>query len=78
MGNRIAKEILQGKRADYRQSIVASLMRQLSWSHFLILIPIKDIVKRDFYAEMSRIEKWNIKTLRNKVDSMLYERTARI
>lgn len=58
------------------EQIVASLMRQLSWSHFLMLIPIKDITKRDFYAEMCRIEKWNIRTLRKKIDSMLYERTA--
>lgn len=58
------------------EQIVASLMRQLSWSHFLVLIPIKDTIKQDFYAEMCRIEKWNVRTLRNKIDSMLYERTA--
>lgn len=58
------------------EQIVASLMRQLSWSHFLILIPVKDITKRDFYAEMCRIERWNVRTLRKKIDSMLYERTA--
>lgn len=58
------------------EQIVASLMRQLSWSHFLMLIPLKDPTKRDFYAEMCRIEKWNTRTLRKKIDSMLYERTA--
>ncbi len=58
------------------EQIVASLMRQLSWSHFLMLIPLKDAIKRDFYAEMCRIEKWNTRTLRKKIDSMLYERTA--
>ncbi len=58
------------------EQIVASLMRQLSWSHFLMLIPITDLTKRDFYAEMCRIEKWNTRTLRKKIDSMLYERTA--
>ena len=56
--------------------IVATLSRQLSWSHFLRLITIKDQLKRDFYAEMCRIEKWNVRTLRKKIDSMLYERTA--
>lgn len=56
--------------------IVATLSRQLSWSHFVILIPLKDTLMRDFYAEMCRIEKWNVRTLREKVDSMLYERTA--
>lgn len=56
--------------------IVVSLIRQLSWTHFIALIPLKDPIKRDFYAEMCRIEKWNVKTLRNKIDSMLFERTA--
>ncbi|MCE5317078.1 MAG: YhcG family protein, partial [Parachlamydia sp.] len=49
---------------------------QLSWSHFVRLITLKDQLKRDFYAEMCRIEKWNVRTLRKKIDSMLYERTA--
>lgn len=58
------------------EQIVATLMRQLSWSHFIELIPIKDALKRDFYAEMCRIEKWNVRNLRKKISSMLYERTA--
>lgn len=58
------------------EQIVVSLIRQLSWTHFIALIPLKEPLKRDFYAEMCRIEKWNVKTLRKKIDSMLYERTA--
>lgn len=58
------------------KEIVVSLIRLLSWSHFKLLLPIKDAVKRDFYAEMCRIEKWNVRTLQNKIDSMLFERTA--
>lgn len=58
------------------EQIVVSLIRQLTWTHFIALIPLKDDLKRDFYAEMCRIEKWNVKTLRAKIDSMLYERTA--
>lgn len=34
------------------------------------------MLKRDFYAEMCRIEKWNVRNLRKKISSMLYERTA--
>jgi len=48
------------------EPIVAALMRQLSWTHFTVLIPIKDTIKRDFYAEMCRIEKWNVRTLQKK------------
>lgn len=58
------------------REIVAALSRQLSWSHFLSILPLKDDIKRDFYAEMCRMEKWNVRTLRQKIDSMLYERTA--
>src|SRR5438128_10379233 len=58
------------------EQIVVSLIRQLTWTHFIALIPLKEDLKRDFYAEMCRIEKWNVKTLRSKIDSMLYERTA--
>jgi len=56
--------------------IVATLSHQLSWSHFVEILPLKEPLKRDFYAEMCRIEKWNVRTLRKKIDSMLYERTA--
>ena len=38
------------------ERIVASLIRQLSWSHILALIPIDDPLKRDFYAEMCKVE----------------------
>jgi len=58
------------------EQIVATLSRQLSWSHFIEIIPIEDQLKRDFYAEMCRIERWSVRTLRQKIDSMLYERTA--
>jgi hypothetical protein len=53
------------------KQIVASLTQQLSWTHFVTLIPIQDSLKRDFYAEMCRIEKWNVRPLRKKIDSML-------
>ena len=56
--------------------IVAALRRQLSWTHFRSLIPIKDPLKRDFYAEMCRIERWTTRTLEKQIQSMLFERTA--
>jgi predicted nuclease of restriction endonuclease-like (RecB) superfamily len=58
------------------RDIVAALSRELSWSHFVELIPIEDPLKRDFYAEMCRIERWNVRTLRHKIGHLLYERTA--
>lgn len=112
VGDRIRREVLKEKRADYglqivpalgRQleiefgrgfsekslrhmihfaevfpdrEIVSSLLRQLSWTHFLSIIYLKDPLQRDFYAEMCRIERWSTRTLQERIQSMLYERTA--
>lgn len=56
--------------------IVQTLSEQLSWSHFVLIIALDDPLKRDFYAEMCRIERWSFRTLRAKIQNMLYERTA--
>ncbi len=56
--------------------IFATLSQQLSWSHFRELLPIEKPLQRDFYTEMCRVEGWSVHTLRQKIDSMLYERTA--
>jgi predicted nuclease of restriction endonuclease-like (RecB) superfamily len=58
------------------EQIVAALLRQLGWTHFTLLLPIKDSLRREFYAEMCRIERWNTRTLQKKIQSMLFERTA--
>ncbi len=75
-GNRIRQDILKEKRAEYGKEIVVTLSRQLSWSHFVAILPLKDDLQRDFYAEMCRVERWSVRTLRKKIDGMLYERTA--
>jgi predicted nuclease of restriction endonuclease-like (RecB) superfamily len=112
IGQRIGRDILKGKRAEYGkeilptvsaklvpefgdgfgvrnlarmidlakaypdEQIVSTLSRQLSWSHFVEIIPLKDPLQRDFYAEMCRLERWSVRQLRKKIDSLLYERTA--
>jgi predicted nuclease of restriction endonuclease-like (RecB) superfamily len=58
------------------QEIVSTLSTQLSWSHFIELLPIKDPLARDFYAEMCRIERWDVRALRAKIGGMLFQRTA--
>jgi predicted nuclease of restriction endonuclease-like (RecB) superfamily len=55
---------------------VATLSQQLSWSHIVLLLPIKDPLAQGFYAQMSASEHWSVRTLRNRIDSMLFERTA--
>ena len=56
--------------------IVQSLIAQLTWTHVLLLLPIKDRLRREFYTEMCRLEKWSVRTMRGKIDGMLYERTV--
>ena len=56
--------------------IVATLSQILSWSHFKEMIYLELPLQKDFYAEMCRIERWSVRTLRKKIGSMLYERTA--
>ncbi len=112
IGNRIQKDILKKKRAEYGEQtvsalgrqllleygpgfsekslrhmlrfaeafpdvqIVSALRRQLSWTHFKEIIYIDDPLKREFYAELCRAERWSTRTLRHKIGHMLYERTA--
>jgi len=56
--------------------IVSALSRQLAWSHFLEIIYLKDPLKRDFYVQMCGQERWSVRTLRERMGSMLFERTA--
>lgn len=39
--------------------IVQSLMTQLGWTHFLHIIPMDNPLKRYFYAEMCRVQRWS-------------------
>lgn len=59
---------------DYKT--VATLLRLLSWSHFIELIKIGDPLKREFYIQMCINERWPVRTLQGRIDSMLFERTA--
>lgn len=58
------------------REIVHALSTQLTWTHFREIIYLDDNLKRDFYAEMCRIERWSTRTLRAKMQGMLFERTA--
>ena len=56
--------------------ILHALSAKLSWTHLRRIIYLDDPLKRDFYAEMCRLEQWNTRTLNQKIQSMLFERTA--
>ena len=52
------RRMVQFSETFRNERIVSTLSRQLSWSHFVEIIPLEDDLKRDFYAEMCRIERW--------------------
>ena len=70
-GEKNLRRMIQFGTAFPDAGIVAALRRQLIWGHFKTLIPIADQLKRDFYAEMCRVERWSTRELRERIDSML-------
>lgn len=58
------------------QQIISTLWRQLSWSHIKLVIYTDDPLKRDFYIELCKLEKWSVRVFQERIQSMLYERTA--
>ncbi|MEG2100530.1 MAG: PDDEXK nuclease domain-containing protein [Flavobacterium sp.] len=57
-------------------TIMHTVCAQLTWSHIRSLIYIENHVKREFYIQMSIHERWSVRTLQERIDSMLFERTA--
>ena len=75
-GEKNLRRMVQFATVFPEAEIVAALRRQLTWAHFKLLIPLKDSLRREFYAEMCRVEGWSTRTLTQKIASMLFERTA--
>ncbi|CAA9196761.1 PDDEXK nuclease domain-containing protein [Flavobacterium collinsii] len=59
---------------DY--TIVQTVSAQLSWSHLYSILSTESDLKREFYIQMSIHERWSVRTLQERIDSMLFERTA--
>ena len=57
-------------------TIVHTVCAQLTWSHIRTLIYIENDIKREFYIQMNVHERWSVRTLQERIDSMLFERTA--
>ena len=55
---------------------VSTMSTLLSWSHVTELLNMDDELKREFYITMCKNENWSIRTFRERIKSMLYERTA--
>jgi predicted nuclease of restriction endonuclease-like (RecB) superfamily len=70
------RHMMRFAEAFPNEHIVSTLWRQLGWSHFKEILYLKQPMQIEFYAELCRLERWSVRTLRQKIDSMLYERTA--
>jgi len=55
---------------------VTRLSRHLSWSHFLVLLPIKNEKARLYYAMISGKERWSVRDLRKNIAKKVYERKS--
>ncbi|MBR7977395.1 PDDEXK nuclease domain-containing protein [Burkholderia vietnamiensis] len=58
------------------ESILSALRRELSWTHLKMLMYVEDTLKRDFYIELCRLERWSSRQLQERMQSMLFERSA--
>lgn len=75
-GLRSLRRMVQFSEAFANAQTVAALSRELSWSHFIEILPLKQPLEREFYAEVCRIERWSVRTLRERIGSQLYLRSS--
>ena len=54
--------------------IVVTLSRQLAWSHFITIIPLKKEEERNFYAQKIASERWSVRDTRYQIERKAFER----
>jgi predicted nuclease of restriction endonuclease-like (RecB) superfamily len=57
------------------RQILQTLSAILSWSHFIELLRVDDPLARAFYTELTRLHRWGVRPLRDKIRSRLYDRS---
>ncbi len=70
------RHCLRAAETFSQEEIVSATQRQLTWTHLKSLMYIKDPLERQFYAVMCDMEHWDTRTLAEKIDGQLYERTT--
>jgi predicted nuclease of restriction endonuclease-like (RecB) superfamily len=75
-GEKQLRQCMQLAAVFVEKEIVYTLCRELSWSHIRLIMFMSDPLKREFYIEMCKLEKWSVRTFQDRIQSMLYERTA--
>jgi predicted nuclease of restriction endonuclease-like (RecB) superfamily len=69
------RRMVQFAQAFPQPEIVATLSRQLSWSHFVNLLPLKTEAARQFYASQAATHTWSVRELRQQIERKAFERT---
>ena len=69
------RRMVQFAQAFPDAETVASLMRQLSWTHFLQLLPLKTEPARNFYARQCIAERWSVRELHRQIERKAFERS---
>jgi DUF1016 N-terminal domain len=69
------RRMVQFAQAFSQPEIVATLSRQLSWSHFVNLLPLKTEPARQFYASQAATNTWSVRELRHQIERKAFERT---
>jgi predicted nuclease of restriction endonuclease-like (RecB) superfamily len=69
------RRMVQFAQVFVQPEIVATLSRQLSWSHFVNLLPLKTEQARQFYAQQAATQTWSVRELRQQIERKAFERT---
>jgi len=70
------RRMLQFAEQFTDNSIVVKLSRQLSWSHFLALIPLKTLESKLFYAQIASNQILGVRDLRKQIEKKAFELTS--
>jgi len=70
------RRMLQFAEQFSDQEIVVTLSRQLSWSHILVLLPLKNTEAKLFYASSVANGGFGVRELRKRILNKEFERTA--
>ncbi|MDP1550502.1 MAG: PDDEXK nuclease domain-containing protein [Nitrosomonas sp.] len=75
-GEKQIRHCLRAAETFPDEAIVSALRGQLSWTHIKTLMYLDDPIKRDFYIELCRLEGWSSRQLQERMNSLLFERSA--
>ena len=75
-GERHLRNCLRFAEVFADEAIVHTLCAELSWSHLRVIAALDDPIKRDFYTELCRLERWSVRQLQERMQSLLFERSA--